>query len=91
MASPSSKSLVPCDTAASLFAAQSEKILQVEEVAEVQEIKRMASEEKLIEKAAPMASEPQVEVLVQKTSSADGSNQEPESAGADGALENEET
>ena len=46
------------DTAASLFAAQSEKILQVEEVAEVQEIKRMASEEKLIEKAAPMATEP---------------------------------
>ena len=58
MESPSSKSLAPCDTAASLFAAQSEKLLQVEDIAEVQEIKRMASEEKLIEKAAPMASAP---------------------------------
>ena len=58
MASPSSKSLAPCDTAASLFAAQSEKLLQVEDIAEVQEVKRMASEEKLIEKVASMASAP---------------------------------
>ena len=58
MESPSAKSLAPCDTAASLFAAQSEKLLQVEDIAEVQEVKRMASEEKLIEKVASMASAP---------------------------------
>ena len=58
MESPSSKSLAPCDTAASLFAAQSEKLLQVEDIAEVQEVKRMASEEKLIEKVASMTSAP---------------------------------